>query len=664
MRCRRLLAHIALTALAAQAAAQEPPARTANDGTVILESVAEIPQTLADRVNRYLNIRSASFADWGADGDGMYILTRFADVTQIHRVDVPGGARHQITFFREPVSGASRRPGGSDLLFSMDEGGGEFFQLFLLDPRSGEERRLTDGRSRNLSPVWTRDGGRIAYQSTRRNGRSNDVWVMDVSDTSSARLVFAAPDGAGWTPADWSADGNQLLITHSISISDSRVHLLDLRTGVMKRIAGDPRRPANSTGIAPRFAPGDAGAYLATNAQNEFLHLAYLDLATGKLEVITRDIPWDVDEFALSDDGRRAAFVVNEAGFSRLYLLDPLARRYRQVESLPRGVIGDLKFSSDGRRLALTLGTPTTPADVYMLELGDDLTPAGALTRWTLSETGGLDPDEFIAPELITYPTFDRVNGKPRVIPALVYKPDGPGPHPVIVSIHGGPESQYRSGFSNTFQLWLRELGAAVISPNVRGSSGYGKEYVSLDNGVLRENSVRDIGALLDWIKTQPDLDADRVTVYGGSYGGYMVLASLVHYSDRLRAGVEIVGISNFVTFLESTREYRRDLRRVEYGDERDPKMRAFLDSISPNRRADRIRVPLFVAQGQNDPRVPFTESEQIVRVVRANGRDVWYMKALNEGHGFRKKPNRDLFDQIIVLFLRRHLLGRADVSE
>jgi dipeptidyl aminopeptidase/acylaminoacyl peptidase len=239
-----------------------------------------------------------------------------------------------------------------------------------------------------------------------------------------------------------------------------------------------------------------------------------------------------------------------------------------------------------------------------------------------------------------------------------LYKPPGDGPFPVVVSIHGGPESQARPAFSSTYQLWLRELGVAILVPNVRGSSGYGKTYVGLDNGFKREDSVRDIGKLLDWIGTQPDLDSDRVAVFGGSYGGYMVLASAVHFSDRLSAAVDIVGISSFVTFLENTQDYRRDLRRVEYGDERDPAMRAHLEKISPVNNVEKITVPMFVVQGQNDPRVPVTEAEQIVAALRKQGQMVWYMNALNEGHGYRKKENRDLYQQATVLFFREHLLG------
>lgn len=626
--------------------------RTVLDGTVVLEDTPEVPERVVEALNRYQNVRGAGLVDWTTDGAGVFIATRFADVTQIHRVDQPGGARHQLTFFPEPVGGQVRRPGSEEVLFAMDEGGSEFFQLFLLDPGSGEARRLTDGESRNSGAAWSRDGVHLAWTSTRRDGRSNDVWTMEVADTSSARVIVEAPDGTWWGSQDWDVRGERLLIGNYVSITDSRIHLLDLATGEMRRLAGGGDDLAAWLGITPRFTADGAGVFVATDAGGEFRRLGRLDVATGELEILTGGIPWDVTGFALSEARDRAAFVVNESGIARLHLLDPETGEHARVEGIPVGLIGDLRFDPRGRRLAMTLTTPRTPADVFVLELEDSPTGHGELVRWTFSEVGGLGTDTFAEPELVHYPSFDG-----HEIPAFIYLPEGDGPHPVVVYIHGGPESQVRPGFSSTFQLWIREFGLAVVAPNVRGSSGYGKEYVSLDDGMKREDSVRDIGALLDWIAAHPDLDQGRVAVYGGSYGGYMVLASLVHYSDRLRAGIDIVGISNFVTFLENTQDYRRDLRRPEYGDERDPEMRAFLERISPSNRAGNITAALFVAQGQNDPRVPVTESEQIVREVRANGHEAWYMNALNEGHGFRKKPNRDLLSQLVALFFEAHLI-------
>ncbi len=659
-----MLAPLAYTLAAQEAAPQEVPrVRRVNDGNVILDDVPLIPASLGDRLRRYENVRSASFAAWAEDGRAMYVSTRFGETSQLHRVDMPRGARTQLTFLPEPITGAVKRPQTGELLFGMDEGGSEFYQLFLFNPLTAEYRRLTDGVSRNGAPEFSRDGKWLAFRSTRRNGRSNDVWIMEVADTSSSNLLVEAPDGAYWGPADWDAENRRVLGVQYVSITDSRIWVVDVQSGDVQLVAGGDHAPGNYSGISPRFAPDGRGAFLSTDRDSEFNRLAYVDLETGEIEPITSGIDWNVEGFALSEDGRRAAFTVNEDGRSRLYLMDPAARRYVPVPQVPLGRVYGIEFSPDGRRLAMTINTVDSPSDVYTLELGEDVLESEELTRWTFSEIGGLSRLTFVEPELVHFPTFDSGGGGPDLIPAFVYRPRTPGPHPVIISIHGGPESQYRPGFSSTFQMWINELGAAVIAPNVRGSSGYGKEYVKLDNGRLRENSVRDIGALLDWIAEQPDLDESRVAVYGGSYGGYMVLASLVHYSDRLRGGVEIVGISNFVTFLENTQDYRRDARRVEYGDERDPEMRAFLDGISPNRSAESIRVPLLVAQGQNDPRVPVTESDQVVTAVRRNLMPVWYMKALNEGHGFRKKENSDLYRAIAFMFLEQYLMAEGPVA-
>ena len=310
------------------------------------------------------------------------------------------------------------------------------------------------------------------------------------------------------------------------------------------------------------------GFFFVTDRAGEFQQLAWQSLEPGaEPKIITADIPWHVEGGTMSEDGTRGAFTVNENGFSRLYLIDPATHAYAPVEGIPTGLVGSLEFSPDGSRLGMTLNTPQTPSDSFTLELGKGPLEHGGLTRWTYSEVGRLDTESFVVPELVRFPTFDSGKGGPDSIPAWVYRPAGEGPHPVIIDIHGGPEGQARPSFSSTTQMWVQKLGAAVIEPNVRGSDGYGQHYMSLDNGYKREDSVKDIGALLDWIATQPDLDENRVAVFGGSYGGYMVLASAVHYSDRLKAAVDIVGISNFVTFLENTQSYRRDLRRVEYGD-------------------------------------------------------------------------------------------------
>ncbi|MEM6817709.1 MAG: S9 family peptidase [Pseudomonadota bacterium] len=635
---------------------QEVEVRTLNSGNLILEGIPAIPDEIGQRMSRYLETRSASLIDWTESGDALFVRTRFGNTAQIHRVAGPGMARQQLTFEDEPVGAATRRPGSNLVTFAMDAGGSEFSQLFSLNPDDGSVTLLTDGESRNSSPLWSPDGSKLAFQSTRRDGRSNDIWVMDGVDPDSAGVALEAEGGSYYAPIAFGEDSEQLLTLRYISITNSHALLVDLKTGEQRRIDGGEERL--SVNRPAGFDADGAGFFFITDQGSEFNRLAWRGLdGDAETVIITEEIEWNIDGLVMNDSRTRGAFIANEGGVSALYLMDTRTREYAKVDALPPGLVTALGFSSDGRRLALTLNSAQSPSDTWVLELGEGALASRELTRWTFSEVGGLDTDQFVAPSVIEYPSFDEVEGSPRMIPAFVYTPPGEGPHPVIIRIHGGPESQARPSFSSTYQYWVSELGAAVIMPNVRGSSGYGKTYVSLDNGFGREDSVRDIGALLDWIALQPQFDSDRVAVFGGSYGGYMVLASAVNYSDRLRAAVDVVGISNFVTFLENTQDYRRDLRRVEYGDERDPEMRAYLERISPLNNVDQIEVPMFVVQGHNDPRVPVTEAEQVVSALRSNGNTVWYMDALNEGHGYGRKENSDVYRAAVVAFFKAFLL-------
>ena len=439
------------------------------------------------------------------------------------------------------------------------------------------------------------------------------------------------------------------MIQNYISITNSRVYIVDTATKEKKLILGDLSTKSVNSGLS--FDKDSSGVFFVTDEFGEFNNLAHKNLRTNETTLITQNIRWDVDGFTISKDGKRAAFTVNENGYSSLYLLNTSSFKYKKVSSIPIGIVGGIQFNEKADLLGLSINTYMSPSESYTLELRNNSLKYGKLTKWTNSEVGGLDTTSFVSPKLISYKSFDGLD-----VPAFVYAKDSKEPLPVIIYIHGGPEGQSRPRFSSTFQLWINQLDAAVITPNVRGSEGYGKTYLGLDNGYSREDSVKDIGALIDWIEKQPNLDSSRIAVYGGSYGGYMVLASAVNYSERLKAAIDIVGISNFVTFLTNTQDYRRDLRRVEYGDERDPEMREFLEKISPNNNVEKIDVPMFVAQGENDPRVPVTESEQIVKSLREANKTVWYMNALNEGHGYRKKENRDLYQQAVILFLEQHL--------
>ena len=630
--------------------ADEPERRVLNNGNLVLEDIPEIPQEIRYELFRWQDVRAAAFRAWSADSKSIYVSTGFGSVDSLHKIEMPLGARRQQTFYREPISEISRRPGAQELIFTRDAGGSEFAQIFSFDPEIGEATMLTDGESRNGDTVWDRRGLRFAYQSTRRDGAANDIWVMNSDESGRAEIVVEANNGFPWTPAEFSREGSRLLVENYVSISDSRAAVVDLDSGTLTMLAGGDSNKSVNSPIA--FDDDGGGYWLLTDQGSEFSQLAWQSLEAGSQpEVVTAAIPWDVTSVAISHDRKRMAFVTNENGNARLHLMDPATREYRVVDKIPTGLAYGLRFSPDDRNLGMTLNTAQAPSDAYVLRLGRDPLKFGRLVRWTESEVGGLDARQFVVPDLIHYPTFDD-----REIPAWVHRPRGAGPHPVIIRIHGGPEGQARPSFSTTFQFWVASLGAAVIQPNVRGSSGFGKTYVGLDNGFQREESVRDIGALLDWIESQPDLDASRVVIYGGSYGGYMALASAVHYSDRLKAVIDNVGISNFVSFLENTQDYRRDRRRQEYGDERDPEMRAHLERISPLNNVSRISVPMLIIQGQNDPRVPVSEATQVVAALREGGQAVWYMNALNEGHGYRKRENRDIMQQVMMMFLQRHL--------
>lgn len=615
---------------------------------LVVEGVPAIPPALKEDASRYLEFRAAGFNSWHPKKREMLVSTRFGDVAQLHQVAMPGGARRQITFTREPIAGGGWQPKhGAYIVFAQDKGGSEFYQYYRLDPDTGRITLLTDGKSRNEGARFTRSGSQIAYTSTRRNGRDTDVYLMNPAEPSSDRLLCEL-SGGGWTVADWSDDESKLLLGEYISINQSRLYLLDARTGAKDLLTPDGAEPVAYAHA--RFARDGKSIYFTSDKGSEFQQLQQMDLKTRGVRPVTREIAWNVEEFELSPDGKTIAFITNEDGVGKLYLIDARSGKTRRGPKLPLGIPSGVTWHENGRDLAFSFNSARSTTDAYSYDI-----KSGKLERWTESETGGLNTANFAEPELVKLKSFD---GLP--VSGFLYRPDAkqfPGKRPVAVIIHGGPESQSRPIFQARGNYYLNELGIALFFPNVRGSDGYGKTFLTLDNGFKREDSVRDIAAFLDFIVTDPALDAERTAVMGGSYGGYMSLACMVHYNQRLRCGVDVVGISNFRTFLENTQDYRRDLRRVEYGDERDPAMRAHLEKISPLNNVDQIRKPLFVVQGQNDPRVPVTEAEQMVKAIRENGGPVWYLMAKDEGHGFRKKPNADFQFLSTILFFQEHLL-------
>lgn len=624
--------------------------------SIRVRNIPPLPAAIAEDLRPFSHIRGAGFQDWHPSERRMLVTTRFAEVSQLHEVAMPLGTRTQLTFFDERVTGAGYRPGRPEqVVFSRDEAGAENYQLFLLDRASGRVQRFSDGVHRYQAFRWSPDGKLLAYVSNARNERDFDLYVADPAVPGSERRV--AELSGQWAPVDWSPDGGRLLVGNYVSVNESHLFAVDLASGALTRLTPPPVEGVLVAYRGGRWSPDGGAVYTTTDRDGEYLRLARLDLATGAWTTVTGEVDWNVEEFDLSDDGALLAFAVNEDGVSKIHLLEPATGVERPAPALPPGVVNDLEFRPGSHELVYELSWARSPQDVWSFDAH-----RGVGERWTASETGGLNPEAFPVPELVRYPTFDdSAPGVRRTIPAFVYRPDParfPPPWPVYIDIHGGPEGQERPVFQGSSNLLPTELGVVLIAPNVRGSNGYGKSYLRLDNAARREDSVRDVEALVDWVAGREEFDAGRVMVGGGSYGGYMVLASLTLFGDRLRCGFDYVGISNFVTFLENTQGYRQDLRRVEYGDERDPEMRAHLEKISPANRADRLTRPLLVAQGANDPRVPLSESDQIVAAVAGRGTPVWYLVAEDEGHGFAKKSNADYLRAVWVEFIDRCLVG------
>jgi dipeptidyl aminopeptidase/acylaminoacyl peptidase len=584
--------------LTAQGAPAAQPTLLKPGDNLVVENIPPVPAAIAEKANQYGEFRAAGLQDWHPTKREMLIGTRFADVPQIHMVKMPGGDRTQLTFFPDRTGGGHYGPNGDYFTFSKDIGGGEWFQIYRYDIASGSVTLLTDGKSRNTGRTFAHDDNRIAYTSTRRTGQDNDSYVMDPTK------------------------------------------MLTPKSGdVQIAYSGGP------------FSKDGKGFYTTTDRDSEFQRLAYFDLATMKPTYLTSDIKWDVDEVDLSDDGKTLAFVTNEDGISTLYLMNTATGKYRPVANVPTGLIGGLSFHKNSRDLGFVLTSARSTSDVYSVDV-----VTNKLERWTSSETGGLNTATFAEPQLIKWPTFDG-----KTISGFLYMPDAtkfPGKRPVMVNIHGGPEGQYRPGFLGRNNFYLNEMGVALIFPNVRGSTGYGKTFLKLDNGVNRDHTHKDIGALLDWIGKSPTLDSSRIMITGGSYGGYMTWAIAYEYNDKICCSLPIVGPSNLVTLLEHTEAYRRDLRRVEYGDERDPKIREYLEKTAPLNNSEKIRKPVFAAVGKNDPRVPWTESRQMLDKLKSNGIQTWFLMANDEGHGYAKKKNQDFLFYSTILFVQQFLLG------
>ncbi len=613
---------------------------------LLTQGIPRIPASLAGAVQRYTsNAYGLPVAGWDANKRELWIKDLKSDATIVYRVAEPGGSTKAVLSISTGVYDLYYQPQGKYLVYNRDTNGNEQFQMYLYDIEMGKSALLTDGTSRNTEPVWSNAGDRIIFSSSPAGGKGVSLSVINPLDSKTNRLLVQS-SGTYFKAYDWSPDDRQAVFIEYTSNTTSALWLVDVASGTKTLLSS--KEKSDEYYDSPQFAKDGNGIYLITDHDSDFRRLAYLDLKAKKLTYLSTDKS-DVEDFKIAPSGKTLAFISNDEGISHLHLVDTTSGRERTVPSLPSGIISDLYWHKNSQDLAFNFKSARTPTDVYSINI-----ETRALSKWTSGKTGDADIAKIPDPEIIHWRSFDS-----RVISGFLFRPPPTftGKRPVVIEIHGGPEEQYRPSFWGQDNYVLNELGVARICPNVRGSTGYGKTFVNLDNGINREDAIRDLGALLQWIRTQPYLDAERVMVTGASYGGYAALSVATNYADGVRAVQSIVGPSNLVTFLENTEGWRRDVRRGEYGDERDPKMREFLERIAPLNNAQKVKKPLFIVQGMNDPRVKTGEAEQMVSAVKKNGTPVWYLLAKDEGHDFVNQKNIDYQFYATVLFIQEYLL-------
>ena len=641
-------------------AASAVVATIAPNANLVAQGIPPIPASLAAQVAKYTDFRGHAFVDWHPTRREMLVshLLAGASVTQLFRVAAPMAEPEQLTDGSDPVRVASYEPrDGKYIVFARGSGGNEQDKLYRLDLPGKQVTPLTDTPERHSMEGWLHKSARLLTLATpldrtadggSRSTITQTLRLMDPLQPQAA-LKLAELPGGGWEVGSVSWDDRRVALTRYLSANESQVWMLELATRRLTPLLPAAKSTRKSAWFAGEFKRDNSGLFLLSDQGSEFRELMLYSFARHSAVPLTRDIPWNISGASLNDAGTLIAAQANVDGRDELRLFDAHSLKQLAPPKVPPGSIGSARFHPKRADLEFSLNSAQGPSQVWSID-----PTSGAVEQWTRALAApGVDTAGFGEQQIVRWKSFDG-----RMLSGILNLPPArfTGKRPVLIAIHGGPEGQATTGFIGRSNYYVNELGIAVIQPNVRGSSGYGKTFLSLDDGFKREDSVKDIGTLLDWIARQPELDASRVVVTGGSYGGYMSLAVATMYSDRIAGSIDVVGISNFLTFLQNTESYRRDLRRVEYGDERNPAMRAHLEKISPLTNAGNIRKPLFVVQGKNDPRVPFTEAEQMVAKVRANGSQVWYLRGENEGHGFARRENADFQFYATVLFLQQTL--------
>jgi dipeptidyl aminopeptidase/acylaminoacyl peptidase len=637
---------LAASALAAQAGTVPVPR------SVTAEGVPPIPDRIAQRLGPYSEFTRASLLSWHPSRPQLLVSAPAGPVTQVHIVEKPGAAPRPVTRLAPGVSGPAWSVNDA-LIYRHDPTAKETHQLWRLDPGAADAVLLTDGTSRNGIPVVAPRSGRLAFDSNRRNGKDRDIYVLDPKDPSSARVL--AEVSGSWEAKAWSPDERSLLLLEMLPGNDTALWMLDVESG--NRTLLSP--PGSWTWSDPQFGPDGRTVYAVSDLRAEVPRVWRLQ--RGDWSALTGPAE-PVEAIALSPDGKTLAVSVDRHAASRIELLDTATLKPRVTPGLPAGQLAPpgsprglraLQWSPDGTEVAFTFGSVRTMADVFSINV-----QSGRVTRWTESTVGGVDPATLPEPEIVRWKSFDG-----RMISGVLYRPPArfTGPRPVMINIHGGPNDvRERPRFQGRSAYFLNELGITIIYPNVRGSYGFGRAFEKLDDGVNREDAVRDIGALLDWIASHASLDSKRVMVTGASYGGYMAYAAALHYPGRIRCAFAAAAISDFVSYLEGTEPGRQDDRRGEYGDERDPAVRAVLSKISPVAQAATLKVPLMIAHGRQDARVPVTQAETMARAAAANGVPLWLVLYENEGHeNFPRARDHGNFNFYTwILFVEQFLLS------